>query len=189
MGWDLVRSAQASSPALRTARDVLAGQAQEELLPVLTRERRRGFRSDVEQLATERDALLPDGIGEQSVMADADEAWGEHVKQKAAQERLGGERHGLASIAVGPILVEEGHLIAVHRDDAFVGDRDAMSVAAEVGEYLLGACEGAFAVDHPLVARGVAQQLRDRDAADVGRELARGDGAVECGDAARPRAR
>src|SRR5438552_1205379 len=54
MGWDLVRSAQASSPALRTARDVLAGQAQEELLPVLTRERRRGFRSDVEQLAAER---------------------------------------------------------------------------------------------------------------------------------------
>src|SRR5438552_10820663 len=76
MGWDLVRSAQASSPALRTARGVLAGQAQEEWLPVLTRERRRGFRSDVEQLATERDALLPDGIGEQSVMADADEAWG-----------------------------------------------------------------------------------------------------------------
>src|SRR2546422_7794896 len=90
MGWDLVRRAQASSPALRTARDVLAGQAQEELLPVFTWERRRGFRSDVEQLAAEGDPLLPDGIGEQPVVADADEAGREHVEQEAVQERLGG---------------------------------------------------------------------------------------------------
>src|SRR3989449_11674594 len=90
MGWDLVRRAQASSPALRTARDVLAGQAQEELLPVFTWERRRGFRSDVEQLAAEGDPLLPDGIGEQPVVADAGEAGREDGEQEAVQERLGG---------------------------------------------------------------------------------------------------
>src|SRR5258708_36974505 len=57
-----------------------------------------------------------------------------------------------------------------------------MSVAAEVGEHLLGAGEGTFAIDHPLVARGVAQPLRDRDAADVGGELPRGDSVLEGGE-------
>src|SRR2546426_4750714 len=109
MGWDLVRRAQASSPALRTARDVLAGQAQEELLPVFTWERRRGFRSDVEQLVAEGDPLLPDGIGEQPVVADADEAGREHVEQEAVQERLGGGRPRPSSGAAGAGPFEGKH--------------------------------------------------------------------------------
>jgi hypothetical protein len=47
----------------------------------------------------------------------------------------------------------KGDLVIGQRDEAIVGDGHAMGVAAEILEYILGAAEGWFAVDHPRLAK------------------------------------
>jgi hypothetical protein len=78
-------------------------------------------------------------IGEEAVVADAVLAFGKHVDQEAANELVGRERHGL--VAAGPVdpvvLDPEGDAVRVGPDQAAVGDRDAVGVAAEIRIALL----------------------------------------------------
>ena len=52
------------------------------------------------------------------------------------------------SLAV--VLPEEADGVVGHGDEPAVGDGDAVGVAAEIGEHLLGAAEGRLGVDHPV---------------------------------------
>src|SRR5947209_4656595 len=88
--FDPARGAKMSCSALWTPRHVLAGQAQQELLPALGSDRRGRLRLHPEQLATKRDPLLSDGVGEQSIVSDADEAPRQDVEQEPPEERFGG---------------------------------------------------------------------------------------------------
>jgi hypothetical protein len=49
-------------------------------------------------------------------------------------------------------------VVAIQRDEAMVGDGDAMGVGAQAVEDILGAAERWFAVDHPLAAEQRAQE-------------------------------
>ena len=64
----------------------------------------------------------------------------------------GCERHRLP--AVGPVdavvLPAEGDAVVVGRDQTAVGDGDAMGVAREIAQHLLGPRERLLAVDHPF---------------------------------------
>ena len=100
---DVPRGAKPSCAALRTTRHVLAGEAQEELFPALTNHRPGRLRSDPKEPTAEREALLPDRVGEQSVVSNANEAEREYVQQEAAEERLGGfDRRSAPGSAVEP---------------------------------------------------------------------------------------
>ena len=82
-------------------------------------------------------------------MADAVDALGQHVEQEAADELACFQCHG--AIALPPIatiiLVSEGHAGLVERDQAAVGDGDAVCVARQVGEHGLRPGEGRLGVD------------------------------------------
>ena len=52
----------------------------------------------------------------------------------------------------------EGDLPVSKRDQAMVGDGHAMSVSAQILQHVSGAAEGAFGVDHPVLANRI--QLR-----------------------------
>src|SRR5260221_4174915 len=56
-------------------------------------------RGDVEQVTRSRDVLGAATVGEETVMADAMEAAGQHVDEEAADELVDGERHHLGPFA------------------------------------------------------------------------------------------
>src|SRR5262245_28675240 len=78
-------------------------------------------------------------IGEQAVVTDAVEAAGQYVDEEAADELIAGQRHDLDPLpSLGAIVLPpEGDAVVVEGDQPAVGDGDAVSVAAEIGEYRL----------------------------------------------------
>ena len=106
----------------------------------------------VEQLAGSRDVVGAPGAGEQAVVADAVEAVRQDVDEEAADELACGEGHHLGPLAaLGAIVLPlEGDALAVERDEAAVGDGDAVGVAGEVGQNRLGSSERTLAVDDPF---------------------------------------
>src|SRR5215471_10607283 len=101
------------------------------------------------QLARACDVVGASVFGEQAVMADAVEAFGQHVDEEAADELVGGERHLLVSIAAldAIVLPLEGHTVIIDRDQTSVGDCYAVGVARQIGEHGLRPTEWPFGVD------------------------------------------
>jgi hypothetical protein len=54
---------------------------------------------------------------------------------------------------MGAILPAKGHVPVAEGDQAGVGDGDAMRVAGEIREHLIGARKGRFAVHDPALGR------------------------------------
>src|ERR1700676_4252121 len=105
-----------------------------------------------EQLAGAGKIVGADAAGKQTVVADAVEALGQPVHQKAPDEFMRGKGHDLvAGGTVGAIiLVSEGHPPVVAGDQSMIGDGDAVGVTREIGEHCPGPAERGLAVDVPL---------------------------------------
>jgi hypothetical protein len=84
-------------------------------------------------------ARFPDAdiAGEEAVMANAMEAFRQHVRQEAANELRRGERHGfVAARSLDAVILEhEGHTFLIGRDEAPVGEGDAVGVAGKIGQH------------------------------------------------------
>ena len=91
-------------------------------------------------------------VGEEPEVADADEAFGEQMQQEATQELIQRQGHNLLGIVMSRVAPAKGDLAIGERDQAVVGDGDAMGVAAQILEHVLGASEGRLAVDHPVLS-------------------------------------
>ena len=89
-----------------------------------------------ERLAGSLDVARSNRSSEQTIVADAMEAAGQHVQEKAADELGRVERHGLEPVAAfDPVVLPfEGDARLVERDQPGVGDGDAVGVAREIGE-------------------------------------------------------
>jgi hypothetical protein len=74
------------------------------------------------------------------------------MKQEPADKLVGLEGHGLLMVMVGIIAPEEGNLAVLEGEEAVIADGESVGVSAEVGKDPLGAIEGGFAVDDPLLA-------------------------------------
>ena len=119
-----------------------------------------------EQLSDALDVAGSNHSGEEAVVADAVEAVGQDVEEKAANELGGVERHGPEPVAAFDLVVLpfESHARLVEPDEPGIGDRDAVGVAREIGERGFRPGEGSFGVDDPLGAaqrreRGVESAL------------------------------
>jgi hypothetical protein len=104
-----------------------------------------------EQLAATLQRSTPLAVGEESEMADANQASRQNVKQEAAQELMSGNSHDLLLAAVGIVAPSEGDAIVLEGHEAMVGDSDAMGVVGQVVENMFGATEGRLGVDHPVL--------------------------------------
>jgi len=73
----------------------------------------------------------PTAIGEQAIVADAMKAAWQNVGEEAADELMRFKRHGLVALAAfDPVVfVFEGDAFIIHRNQATVGDGDAVRVA------------------------------------------------------------
>jgi len=90
-------------------------------------------------------------VGQEAEGADAHKAAGQDMQQEAAQEFGGLEGHHSLVIAVGIISPAEGDLVVGEGDETMVGDGDAMSVAGEIAEEMMGTAEGWFGIDDPVL--------------------------------------
>ena len=109
-----------------------------------------------EQLARACDVLGARAFGEQAVMADAVEAFGQDVDEESADELVCGECHALVSIAAldAVILPLEGDALLVEGDQATVCDGNAVGVTRQIGQHCLRSTEWALGIDDPF---GLAQ--------------------------------
>ena len=79
------------------------------------------------------------------------------MQEEAAQELIQGYGHQFLLIVVRRVPPAKGDLAVGQRDQSMVGDGDAMGVAAEIVEHILGAAEGRLGVDHPVFAKQRSQ--------------------------------
>ena len=98
-----------------------------------------------EQALTERQESGTAASGEETERANADKGAGQDVEQETSQELLRGEGHLSLLITVRIILPAESYLVALEGHEAVVGDGDAMGVAGEITEHVMGTAEGGLA--------------------------------------------
>jgi hypothetical protein len=97
-------------------------------------------------------------VGEEAVVADADEALGQHVEQEAADEFGKGE--GQSSRPTAAVVFEaEGDRGVIDVKQPVVRDGDAVGVPGEVLQDVLGTVEGWLCVDDPVGTAGIAEEL------------------------------
>jgi hypothetical protein len=72
----------------------------------------------------------------QPIVADFVEPLGRHMLEKAADELVGGQGHGLPVLVLG-ILVAEAPLTVLGREDAAIGQGDPVDILAQVVQDLL----------------------------------------------------
>ena len=106
----------------------------------------------MQRLANARDVVLAVGVCEQTVVADAMEARGQHVQQEAAHELFGRYGHGFVAGAsvLSIVLPTERDAAVVPCHEARVCDRHPMGVSGQICEHRLGSSERSLGVDHPL---------------------------------------
>src|SRR6266581_1116134 len=104
-----------------------------------------------EQALTEGQERGASAIGQEAERADADKAAGQDVEQEAAQELLRIERHHSLLIPVGIILPAESNLVMLE-------SHEAMGVASEIAEHMMGTAEGGLGIDDPVLTEQGAQE-------------------------------
>ena len=114
----------------------------------------------VEMESAKSERLTAIAVGEQAEVADLDEARRQDVKQEAADELDRIEAHDLDAVVVSGVAPAKAHLAVVEIEEPAVGDGNAMSVAGQVLQHMLGSAEGWLGIDDPfLVAQGGEQRV------------------------------
>jgi len=106
----------------------------------------------VESSEAQRQKSSAPSIGEEAEVTDADEALGEQMKQEATEKLITGNGHHFLPIVVGRVTPAKGNLALRECDQTMVGDGDAVSIAAEILQHVLGSAEGWLGVDDPIFA-------------------------------------
>jgi|TARA_B100000315_G_C14217064_1_gene424737 hypothetical protein len=83
------------------------------------------------------------------------------VQEEASDELVGVEGKEFDLVVVGSVLVGEGDLAVVNRDDAMIGDSDPMGVASEIAEELLRTGERRLCIGDPVGGGEFVEQLRE----------------------------
>jgi hypothetical protein len=97
-------------------------------------------------------------VSQEAEGADANEAAGQHMQQEATQELWCHERHHSLVISVGIVSPAEGDLMVGEGNETVVGEGDAVGVAGEVAEDMMGTAEGWFGIDDPVLTEQGAQE-------------------------------
>ena len=96
-------------------------------------------------------------VGEEAEVPDAHETFGKHVQQEAAQEFIERKSQQLLFVVVSGVAPTKSDRLFSKRDQAMIGYGHAMGVAAQILEDILGATEGWFRVDHPVLSKQWSQ--------------------------------
>jgi len=100
-------------------------------------------------LLAQRNECATAATGEETEVADADEATREYMQQEATQEFIDvNSQESLFVLVSGVSPAERDHVIHEGNEPA-IGNRNTMGVSAEIAQRLIGPTERRLAVDHP----------------------------------------
>ena len=102
--------------------------------------------------STYGDVVFAVSVGQQTEVTYPDKASRQDMKQEPSNKFIGLEGHGFLLVMVGIISPEEGNPAVLEGEEAVIADGDSVSLSAEVLKDPLGAIEGRFAIDDPLLA-------------------------------------
>ena len=95
-------------------------------------------------------------------MADSDEAARQHVQQKAPNKLIGMHGQEPLLVVVSGVAPAERYGVVDERNEAVVGNRDAMGVGAEVSEHLIGPSERRLTIDNPAQRVNLTDQAPEQ---------------------------
>ena len=115
-------------------------------------------------LCTKQDAAACEhtaasAVGEQSEVADADQALGQNVDQVPAQKLICGDRHDLLLATVRIIFPAKRDSISLEGNQSMVRDGDSMRITSEIVQDMLGTAEGWLGVDDPVLAKKLPEKV------------------------------
>jgi hypothetical protein len=90
--------------------------------------------------------------GEIAEVADADEASGQDMLAKAAQELCCGESHDALLVAMSIVSPSECHVMTIEAEQTLVADGHAMGVTAKVAKHAFGLPKSGLGIDDPVLA-------------------------------------
>jgi hypothetical protein len=90
---------------------------------------------------------------------DADQALGQNVDQESAQKLICRNGHNLLLTAVRIVFPAKRDSIVLKRNQSMVGDGDAVRIASEIVQNMLGTAEGWLGVDDPILAKELSEEL------------------------------
>ncbi len=99
------------------------------------------------------------GVGQETVVADADESSRKDVEEKPLGEAGSGQRECPAATCVSSVCVAERDVSTGDSLYAAIADGDAMGVSPEVAEHLAGTGHRSLGVDDPRLCGSVAKRL------------------------------
>jgi len=91
-------------------------------------------------------------------MADAVEPVRHGVEKEPPNEFVGSERQHLGLAMMAVVFPGEVDLAVGEPGETRVCQRDAMGIAAEIGQHLLGSGERALGIDHPCDRRSPGKE-------------------------------
>ena len=98
-------------------------------------------------------------VGEKAEVADADQALGQNVDQESAQKLICGDRHDFLLAAVRIVFPAKRDPIILERHQSMVGDGDAVRIAGEIVQNMLGTAEGWLGIDDPVLLEELSEKL------------------------------
>jgi len=90
-------------------------------------------------------------VGKEPEVTYPDIARRQNMKKEPSDKLVCLERHSLLTVMVCIIPPSEGNIAVLDGEDAVITDRDPVGISAEVLKDPLGAIEGWFAIDDPLI--------------------------------------
>src|SRR5258707_1166131 len=103
----------------------------------------------------------PPAVGEEAEVANANQPLGQNVDEEASQELIRGNGHDLLLAAVGIVSPAEGDAIVFEGYESMVGDGDAVGIAGQVVENILGAAERWLGIDHPVLPAEFGEEVAE----------------------------
>jgi hypothetical protein len=86
----------------------------------------------------------------QAIVADFVEPLGQYMLEKATDELVGRQGHGPPALVLG-VLIAEAHLALLDREEAVIGQCDAVDIPAQIVQDLLSTLHRRFAIDDPAL--------------------------------------
>ena len=91
-------------------------------------------------------------------MPNAHEAARHDVEEKASKEFVGVQRHDLHAVVIGIVLPPKPDTTVAEIHEPIIREGDAVGIASEVGEHLLGTGEGPLRVHDPVDGSELTEQ-------------------------------
>ena len=121
-----------------------------------------------EKPAAKVEILPAAAVGEKAEASDSHETLGQDMEQEPARELSGLQGHAAVDCPPSMVLPTKGDATFFQAEESAIGDGDAMGVAGQVFEDLLGTPEGRFGVNSPFGATQLGPQSSPGDWAGGG---------------------